>query len=156
MSVARRCGPAVLLALVVLPMSACASTPDPAGTPAPATAAAADSLEGPAWRLATIGGRTVTPPYEAGRPVLTFDAATARVSGTTGANRLTGPYVREGAQGLRIPSAAATRRAPADETVAQLEQDFLGMLEAVRGWRIERGALALLDERGGVLATFTR
>ena len=147
----------VVAALCLLPMSACASDPSPPPEPVRAAAAApaVDGFEGGDWRLATLGGAPVRVPVEGARPRLLFDAATARVTGTTGVNGLTGGYRRDGAS-LRITGVATSLRAAIDDDATALESRFVGMLDVVRSWRRSADTLVLVDAEGRELATFTR
>jgi heat shock protein HslJ len=106
-------------------------------------------LYGTTWALVPLNGPVPEPavPLNVQAAQLRFEAEPARVSGSTGCNRLTGGYTVDGGR-LSFSAPAATRRACLDEAM-ETEQAFLAGLDKVRGWRIE-GALLLLTDAAGV------
>lgn len=76
--------------------------------------------------------------------------AEGRAQGQGGCNGFTGGYRVEGAA-LGFGPLAATRRACPPAQMAQ-EAGFFAALGATRGFRIEAGALLLLDEGGAPVA----
>jgi heat shock protein HslJ len=84
-------------------------------------------------------------------PHLVLSSASARVTGSTGCNRLAGNYVLDG-DALSFSRSAGTMRACL-EGMAQ-ERDFLDVLVATRKWRIDAGHLELLDAQDALLARF--
>src|SRR5262245_7178379 len=98
-------------------------------------------IVGTRWRLTELEGSGVY--LEDGSPELTF-GENNRVSGSTGCNKLSGPYnFRDTA--LSFGRMASTRRACADTEKRELETRFDTMLERVDGVRVERVHLELLD-----------
>lgn len=100
------------------------------------------------WTLVRVGELVATPGE---RPAfLEFSMSTeARVSGSSGCNRLTGSFSLAG-ESLRFLPLAGTRMLCPDGMA--LEQAFLDALAATRAQRISAGRLQLLDARGAVLA----
>jgi heat shock protein HslJ len=76
-----------------------------------------------------------------------------RAVGSGGCNRFVGGYAFSGAA-LRFEAMATTMMACA-EPAMELEQRFHRAMAAVRGWRIEAGALLLADEADTPVLTFT-
>src|SRR5688572_9762022 len=90
---------ALLAALV--PLAACATTGAVAGR----------ALGDGEWRLVELGGSAaVAGEGPAGAPFLRFAADSGRVSGSTGCNRLAGPYTADG-EALRFGALVSTRMA---------------------------------------------
>jgi heat shock protein HslJ len=113
---------------------------------APATDA--PSLDGTAWVLSSLPGRTLV----AGeRPTLRFDAG--RASGTDGCNRYATSYTAGGGQLKFDAAGAATMMACAPEIMEQARA-FTSSLGAASGYRIADGQLQLLGQDGAVLAAF--
>jgi heat shock protein HslJ len=125
---------AIFNALLAALLAGCTSM-TPAADPAP--------LDGTAWVLASLPGRTLG----AGQPAtLSFEGG--RAQGSDGCNRYWAPYT----------APAATRRMCADEGVMAQEQQYLKALESVAAVRFEGnrlelrradGALALSAQREG-------
>ncbi|MBR0651115.1 META domain-containing protein [Roseomonas terrae] len=117
------------------------------------TAALAEQAAGPAgsWVVEAIG---VTRMGASPRVDITF-AAEGRASGSSGCNRFTGAFTREGASGLRFGPVAGTRMACEEAIMAQ-EQRFHQALELVRGWRMDGPTLLLTGEDGAVLLRLAR
>lgn len=140
-----RAAPAIgLIALLLaLPAAGCAmGSPD---GPVAAGQAAAPGFEDAAWRLAEMDGKTVPAgPREA---YLHFDSASGRVSGSSGCNRIAGPYRRDGS-GLTLGPLASTRMACPDGAA---EARFLAALERTAGYRQDGRRLTLLDRAGQAL-----
>jgi heat shock protein HslJ len=117
----------------------------------PTIGASADSppLDGTAWTLTSLGGRT--PP--------TGTTATARfegsrVQGTNGCNRYSAPVVIQGTKVEVSPNAATTNMAcPPD--IMKLADAFMTALVSARSYRISSHQLDLLGADGTVLATFS-
>ena len=113
-----------------------------------------EPIEGPVWRLVQLGGQ---PPLVADTdaqraPHLRFDAASGRVSGSGGCNRIFGSY-SIGAGKLLISQLAATKMACAEPQRSRTESDFLGALQATTAYRLAGpGQLVLLDAGGRTLA----
>jgi heat shock protein HslJ len=119
-----------------------------AGAPATTPAAAVSSLEGTAWTLFTLDGRT-----PAGRSRVTLEFAGGRVQGSDGCNRYSGAYSASGAQ-LRIaPDVAATQMGCPAETM-DLAGTYMHVLLGARAYRMNGAELQLLGGTGAVVATF--
>lgn len=125
-----------------------------AGLAAAACAAPASAdltLEGRAWTLTQLNGKPVRLVPNQLPPTLTFDAANARVTGSTGCNSLTGPYRVEGST-IVMEKIATTRRACMNGM--ETEQPYLAALTQARQWRIADNLLTLSDPAGQALAVF--
>lgn len=105
----------------------------------------AANLEGSSWK-ATVVGETPVPESAA----VTMSFAGGEATGKAGCNTYFAGYTQEGA-GLTFSAAGATEMYCGAEGVMQLESTFLGSLEKVRSFEVQRGGLALLDEAGAVL-----
>ena len=113
-------------------------------------------LENTYWRLANVSGRPVVVSDTLREAHLRFEVdsgGSGRVAGSTGCNRLTGPYTREGA-GLRIGPAATTRMACVDPALGVQEQAILAALAATTRHSID-GDVLTLSGADGPLARFT-
>ncbi|UFN47625.1 META domain-containing protein [Roseomonas sp. OT10] len=131
-----------------LALVACASDGTPA-TAQPAPPPVSQSFEGAAWRLAELDGRAIAPgPREA---YVQFDAASGRVSGSGGCNRIAGSY-RLGGGSLTLGPLISTRMACLDPQASATETRFLAVLEATAGYRLEGRRLILTDGAGMPLA----
>ncbi len=113
------------------------------------TNANAPDLDGTAWVLASLPGRTLL----AGAPV-TAQFEGGRVAGSDGCNRYFAPYTRSGAALQFGERGGMTMMACPPETMKQAEA-FMGALKAVRGYRVDGNRLELLGADGAVLASFT-
>lgn len=105
-------------------------------------------LEDTHWVLVRLGDEPVTatkgrPPY------LMLDPKTHSLSGYAACNRITGRYQLDGRK-LRLGPIALTRMACAEGM--ELERAFAQALGEVAEWRIQDGALELLDGEGRLLA----
>lgn len=129
---------ATALFTVALLLTACTSV-------APATDA--PSLDGTAWVLSSLPGRTLVPGE---KPTLRFDGG--RASGTDGCNRYTTAYTSTGARLKFDAAGAATMMACAPEIMDQARA-FTASLEATRSYRVGEGGLQLLGQDGAVLAS---
>jgi heat shock protein HslJ len=94
------------------------------------------------WRLVELAGRPVTSPVGTDL-FLTFDLAESVFLGSTGCNVIKGKYTAT-RDALRMAEIASTRRACGDG--AQLESEFLKLLEAVRSYRIDGETLELVAD----------
>jgi copper homeostasis protein (lipoprotein) len=109
-------------------------------------------LEGTWWALTRLGDAAVTAKDPRREPGLTFDATARRVSGSGGCNRLTGPYVRSGPDGIALGQIAGTMMACVDGM--ETESAFLKALPRVRTWNILGGILEFYDEGKTLVARF--
>jgi heat shock protein HslJ len=120
-------------------------------TAAMAGAAETPPLEGTAWVLAELPGRTLPAGAVA---TLRFDRD--RVTGHDGCNRFTVPYKAEGGI-LQVifegPPSTTMDCAPERTELAHV---FVTALEGARTYKIEGGRLRLLAMGGDVLATLAR
>ena len=104
------------------------------------------------WRLTQLDGEPVfVSPGEREPHMVLRDGAAASVHGSTGCNRFTGQFEREGTS-LRFGTLAATMMACAD-TMAQ-ETAFMRALDATRSWSIIGQHLELSDDEGRLRARF--
>ncbi len=121
-------------------------------TVAACAAPAADlPLEGRGWMLTQLNGKPVQLVPNQLPPTLTFDAANARVTGSTGCNSLSGGYRVDG-KTILIEKVATTRRACMNGM--ETEQPYLNALNQARQWQIAGDLLTLSDGTGQVLAVF--
>ena len=109
------------------------------------------ALRAARWVLVDVGGRPVVGDAEH-RPYIEFAPDSARFSGSTGCNRLTGPFTFTGTT-IHFGTAATTRMACLDAAVDAQEQAVLSALSEADGYQIARDTLNLV--RGAVtLARF--
>lgn len=129
-----KCGLAALLVVGLL--GGCAAVPSAEPPP----------LDGTAWVLAALPGRTWT-----GAPAtLRFEGG--RAQGSDGCNRYNAPF-RAKDSTLEIgPRGVGTMMACAPDVMAQSEA-FAAALQGTRAYRVEGGQLRLLGASGAVLAT---
>ncbi|MCC5808377.1 MAG: META domain-containing protein [Opitutales bacterium] len=108
-------------------------------------------LAGSNWRLVEAPGLDV--PESAISPELRFGDEPGHLSGSSGVNRVTGPYTMEGSQ-LTFGELATTRMGGPPEAM-EFESRYLESLRSVDTWRMRGGYLELV--RGGtVVAVFRR
>ena len=107
-------------------------------------------LEKTEWKLVRLGDAVVKGD-ELHQPHIAFDAATKRVSGSGGCNRISGGYTLKG-QKLTFGHVMSTMMACAG--VTDTERNFLQALGEVKRWKIAGRQLELMDESGKVLAVF--
>lgn len=86
-------------------------------------------------------------------PSLQFNAATQRITGTDGCNRLMGSY-EAGRDTLTLSPMASTKMACVDN--AHTAQKFNEALSKVANYQVFAQTLKLLDRHGNVLIQFTR
>jgi heat shock protein HslJ len=131
-------------------------------SPPPSTAV---SIMGTKWVLIDLGGQGAlggalggAEDNLAARPQLQFDAREKRVSGSTGINRLSGPYEQSGGQSERAAAVkfgpmATTKMAGPPELMKQ-ESEFLKALDATVLIEAQGNSLTLRDAAGNALARF--
>lgn len=112
----------------------------------------ADALGGRDWRLVEIAGQPAVGAGTGKAAFLRFEPDSGRVVGSTGCNRLSGTFTRNGAE-LKFGPAITTKMACLDAGVMQQETELLGVLEATRAHEIAGDTLSLTGE-GGTLARF--
>lgn len=112
-------------------------------------AADAPALDGTAWVLSALPGRTLLP----GKAVtLRFDDGKA--SGTDGCNRYALPYSVAGTTLKFEPRGISTQMAcPPD--VTEQAQAFMAGIDSTRSYRVTQGQLELLAADGKLLASLT-
>jgi putative lipoprotein len=123
------------------------------GATAPAAAQpSADQpmLEGPYWRLKTLGETTPTFTANTREPHLIFYPG-GSVAGADGCNTLNGTY-RADAEALTIGPLMGTLRACPG--LDRLDRRFLDALGATKKWKASANELTLLDAKDQRLATF--
>ena len=129
---------ALPIVFLVTVLGACSGGGNPsAGTP----------LEITYWRLLELNGRPAAGAVSERQAHLQFLADSSRVVGSTGCNRLSGPYTREGAS-LRFGPAAMTRMACLEAELNQQEQAFVAALTATERHTIDGDTLTLIGSSG--------
>ena len=97
-------------------------------------------LEGTRWRLVELDNQPVKMPAGAEDPYIQLVAATKRMEGFAGCNRIMGGYELDG-QTLRFPGVGATRKYC--ESTAAIEQAFVTALSATGSYSISGNRLEL-------------
>ncbi len=123
---------------VAIGLAGCASTKSTTEPP---------SLEGSAWVLASLPGRTLDPDATS---TARFEGG--RVAGTDGCNRYSMPFTVRGSEVRIGPKGPSTLMACPERTMVQAEAFTAAMLGA-RSFRRGEGTLQLLDGSGAVAAT---
>jgi len=118
-----------------------------AGMPASPAPAADCSLVGSYWRAVAIDGSPVTVPSNPKEPHLKF-SADGKVNGSTGCNRLSGSYKKDG-NCLKFSKMITTKMACPQ--LGNLEQTFLQALRATAAMRLAGKTLELQDAGGKVV-----
>lgn len=113
-----------------------------------ATDSDAPGLDGTAWVLSTLTGRTLD-----GTTAATLDFADGRIAGSDGCNRYSGPYSAQGGR-IEVSSQLAATQMACAPAVMEQARAYLAALGAARSYRIDGGRLELLAADGAVLATF--
>lgn len=131
------------LSVVGLLVLACTAPPSESQSPS------SIPLEGTRWKLVELDGKPIQMPAGADDPYLQLQAATAKLEGFAGCNRVMGAY-KLGGDALEFPGVAATRRYC--ESTAAMEQGFLAALTATRSYRISGNSLELLADTKTTLA----
>ncbi len=106
------------------------------------------SLEGSAWVLASLPGRS---PVPGATPTARFE--TGRVAGSDGCNRYSMPFTARGSLIEIGPGGPASLMACPQSTMEQAEA-FRTALRTARSFRHGAEALELLDANGAIVATF--
>jgi heat shock protein HslJ len=128
------------LAVLVVFFTGCAAMNPTADAP---------DLNGTAWVLSALPGRTLA----AGAPV-TAQFEGGRVAGTDGCNRYFAPYTRSGGTLQVGERGGMTMMACPPETMKQAEA-FMAAMKATRSYRVDGNRLELLGADRTVLAAFT-
>ncbi len=109
-------------------------------------------LEGTYWKLTRLGETAVLAGPDEREAFLTLDGGQGRMSASAGCNRLMGSYERNG-KALSFGTIAGTKMA-CPGPLMEREREFTAALARVRGWRLARHTLELVDEHGAVVARF--
>lgn len=112
------------------------------------TATESTSLEGSAWVLASLPGRSLVADAT---PTARFKDG--RVAGSDGCNRYSMPFTVQGSRIEIGPIGPASLMACPESTMEQAEA-FKSALRTARSFRSGAGTLELLDANGALLATF--
>jgi heat shock protein HslJ len=129
-----RHGKRILIVIASVGVIACTSRP-------PSGQSARRSLRGVRWELVDVAGRPVVGDVEH-RPYLELAPDSARFAGSTGCNRLTGPFTFTGAT-IHFGAAATTRMACLDAAINQQEQALLAALSETDSYQIVNDTLQL-------------
>jgi len=118
-----------------------------AGCASTKTATESALIDGSAWVLASLPGRSLVPDAT---PTARFEDG--RVTGTDGCNRYSMPFTVQGTLIEIGPVGPSTRMACPENTMAQAEA-FTKALISARSFRRGDGTLELLDANGTITAT---
>ena len=131
-------------------LTACQSTPNAASN---IEAANLVQLQNRTW-IATYIGNTAIKTVTTARniPSLQFDAASKRISGADGCNRIMGSY-EAGRDTLLLSQMAGTKMACLDNN--NLSEQFNAALAKVANYQVFGKTLKLLDRHGNVVLQFT-
>jgi copper homeostasis protein (lipoprotein) len=131
-------------------LTACQSTPNAASN---IEAANLVQLQNRTW-IATYIGNTEIKTVATARniPSLQFDAASKRISGADGCNRIMGSY-EAGRDTLILSQMAGTKMACLDNN--NLSEQFNAALAKVANYQVFGKTLKLLDRHGNVVLQFT-
>jgi putative lipoprotein len=121
-----------------------------------APAVTPDALLNMRWVLTRLGAVDLPGRKGTREPYMTLASPPGRLEGFSGCNRLFGAFTVDGAKLTFGPGIGMTRMACAGRGSAELESGFAQALQATARWRVDGGALELLDETGAVLARFVR
>ena len=105
------------------------------------------SLDGTAWVLASLPGRSPVPGVT---PTAQFESG--RVAGSDGCNRFSLPFKAEGFTIEIGPMGPSTQMACPEDTAAQAAA-FMSALQSARSFRTGGGTLELHDQSGAITAT---
>lgn len=128
-----------LLSLCIALATGCAASP--------ASRAPVADLSGTRWTVVAVDGSA---PQRGEEPLSVEFGVDGRVSGNSGCNRYSGPYIRD-ADTLRIGELLSTRRACADNARQRLEARVLAILQGDTALRRERDDRISLRREGGSL-----
>ena len=119
-------------------LSACAAMQPAADLP---------GLDGTAWVLSALPGRTLLPGSS-----VTLRFGSGRASGTDGCNRYAVPYTATGSKLKFEPTGVSTQMACPREVMEQAGA-FIASLAGARSFRVDAGQLQLLAGDGALLAS---
>ena len=131
-------------------LTACQSTPNAASN---IEAANLVQLQNRTWIATYIGNTEIKTAATARNiPSLQFDAASKRISGADGCNRIMGSY-EAGRDTLILSQMAGTKMACLDNN--NLSEQFNAALAKVANYQVFGKTLKLLDRHGNVVLQFT-
>ena len=113
-----------------------------AGNPDPAP------LDGTAWILSELPGRTLAP-----GPAVTLRFAEGKAQGSDGCNRYSAPYTAAPGK-LAISSQGVSTMMACAPDVMQQAAAFMAALNSAKAWRVESRQLVLAATDGRTLASF--
>lgn len=116
-----------------------------------ARAEEAATLTDRSWALTEFGGETFAPGSKANTHVIF--RSNGKLSGYAFCNTMFSSFTHEDGK-LTIKPIGTTMRACVDPADNAREQAFLKALRAARSWQVDGDGLALLDEKGTMLARF--
>ena len=105
------------------------------------------------WRLISLGPAGAETPVVAGTTVTLKFGEDDRASGSTGCNSFSGTYQVRG-DNISFSRLISTRRACLDQNANEQEQRFLSTLGAANRFRLTRGRLTILSDRGRSVLNF--
>lgn len=137
---------AIMILGSVFAMSGCETVPS---TSSVKTENNLQLLQNRTWIVNQIGNTEITTaPTARNIPSLQFDAATQRVSGADGCNRIMGSYTA-GKDTLNLSQMASTEMACLD--IEGLDQKFKEALSKVTHYQVYGKTLKLMDRHGNLL-----
>ncbi len=104
-------------------------------------------LTGIDWRLVSLGPAGSEAPVVVGTTVTLKFGEDNRASGSTGCNSFSGTYQVRG-DNISFSRLVSTRRACLDQNANEQEQRFLSTLGAANRFRLSKGRLTILSDRG--------
>ena len=107
-----------------------------------------DRLDGTAWILSELPGRTLLPDSPA-----TLRFAEGRAGGTDGCNRLSRPYTATGSK-LEFGAPGISTQMACPPEISEQAKTFRASLDAARSFRLDSERLELIGADGVVLASF--
>ena len=110
-------------------------------------------LTGIEWRLISLGPAGSETTAVAGTTVTLRFGEDNRASGSTGCNSFSGAYQVRG-DNISFSRLVSTRRACLDQNANEQEQRFLSTLGAANRFRLTRGRLTILSDRGRSVLNF--
>lgn len=133
-----------------LAITGCQTTPDQTSSQAVENL---QQLQNRTWIVTHIGSTEITTaPTTRNIPSLQFNAATQRVSGADGCNRIMGSY-EAGRDTLLLSQMAGTKMACLDQN--NVAPQFNEALAKVANYQVFGKTLKLLDRHGNVVLQFT-
>ena len=110
-------------------------------------------ITGIEWRLISLGPAGAETNVVAGTTVTLRFGEDDRASGSTGCNSFSGAYQVRG-DNISFSRLVSTRRACLDQNANEQEQRFLSTLGAANRFRLTRGRLTILSDRGRSVLNF--